>query len=115
MLLVDDLLMLPFSGFGFILRTLERAAEQEYTDDQLVKERLLELELRLESGEITEQQYAREEARLLTELRDIRERRRALAGAPPSHDERGLVFTAGETKASVAVNFHQDRGRKSRG
>src|SRR5262249_12339620 len=115
MLLVDDLLMLPFSGFGFILRTLQRVAEQEYTDDQPVKERLLELQLRLESGEITEHQYAREEASLLTELRDIRERRRSLAGAPPSHEERGLVFTAGETQASVSVNLHQDRGRKSRG
>jgi Gas vesicle protein G len=115
MLLVDDLLMLPFSGFGFILRTLQRVAEQEYTDDQPVKERLLELQLRLESGEITEHQYEREEARLLTELRDIRERRRALAGAPPREEDRGLVFTAGETEASVSVNFHQDRGRKSRG
>jgi Gas vesicle protein G len=115
MLLVDDLLMLPFSGFGFILRTLERVAEQEYTDDQPVKERLLELQVRLESGEITERQYASEEARLLAELRDIDDRRRALAGAPPRDQERGLVFTGGETEASVSVNFPQDRRRKSRG
>ena len=114
MLLVDDLLMLPFSGFGFILRTLQRVAEQEYTDDQPVKERLLELQVKLEAGEITEDQYAREEARILAELRDIQDRKRALAGAPPARDERGLVFTAGETKATVAVNFHPDRRRRSK-
>ena len=114
MLLLDDLLMLPFTGFGFILRTLERVAQEEYTDDQPVKERLLELQLKLEAGEISEPDYAEEEALIVAELRQIRERKRALAGAPPSGEERGLVFTGGETKASVSLNFHpEDRPNSS--
>ena len=112
MLLVDDLLMLPFSGFGFILRTLERIAEEQYTDDAPVKERLLELQLKLESGEISEADYAEEEATIIRELREIENRKRELAGAPRADRDRGWVFTAGETKASASVTLHQDLERK---
>src|SRR5215831_6902284 len=112
MLLVDDLLMLPFSGFGFIMRTLERIAEEQYTDDAPVKERLLELQLKLESGEISEADYAEEEATIIRELREIENRKRELAGAPRADRDRGLVFTA-ETKASASVTLHQDLERKS--
>ena len=113
MLLVDDLLMLPFSGFGFVLRTLERVAEEQYTDDAPVKENLLELQLKLESGEISEEDYAQEEAAIIRDLREIENRKRKLAGAPPAERDRGLAFTAGETKASASVTLHQDSERKS--
>ena len=43
MLLIDDLLLSPIAGFKFIMRTLARAAEEQYTDDAPIKERLLEL------------------------------------------------------------------------
>lgn len=113
MLLVDDLLMLPFSGFSFVMRTLQRIAEEQYTDDAPIKERLLELQLKLESGEVSEDDYAEEEAAIIRELREIENRKRALAGAPPAEQDRGLAFTAGETKASASVTFHQDSERKS--
>lgn len=113
MLFVDDILMLPFSGFGFILRTLQKVAEEQYTDDAPVKERLLELQLKLEAEEITEEEYAAEEAAIIRQLREVQERKRALAGAPSHEQDRGLAFTAGETKASASVTFHQDSERKS--
>ena len=113
MLLVDDLLLLPFSGFGFILRTLEKIAEEQYTDDAPVKERLLELQLKLESGEISEEDYAEEEAAIIRGLREIENRKRELAGAPSAEQDRGLAFTAGETEASASVTFYQDSERKS--
>jgi len=115
MLLVDDLLMLPFTGFSFILRTLGRVADEEYTDDQPVKERLLELQLKLEAEEITEAEYAEQEAQIVAELRQIQERKRLLAGAPSGDEERGLVFKGGESEASVSVNFHQEDQRKPSG
>lgn len=105
--------MLPFSGFGFILRTLQKVAEEQYTDDAPVKERLLELQLKLEAEEITEEEYAAEEAAIIRQLREVQERKRALAGAPSHGQDRGLAFTAGETKASASVTFHQDSERKS--
>jgi Gas vesicle protein G len=112
MLLIDDLLGLPFAGFNFVLRTLQRIAEEQYTDDAPVKERLLELQLKLESGEITEDEYTREEAAIIRQLREIENRRRELAGAPPVEHDRGLAFTAADTKASASVTLHQDSERK---
>jgi hypothetical protein len=110
--MIDDLLMLPFSGFNFILRTLQRVAEEQYTDDAPIKERLLELQLRLEAGDITEQEYVDIEAEIIRELREIENRKRALVGAPAAEQDRGLAFTAGETKASASMTFHQDSERK---
>ena len=112
MLLVDDLLMLPFSGFGFVLKTLQKVAEEQYTDDASVKERLLELQIKLEAEEISEASYALQEAEIIRELRAIENRKRELAGAPPAELDRGLAFTAAETKASASVTFHQDSERK---
>jgi cytochrome c-type biogenesis protein CcmH/NrfG len=82
MLLIDDLLMLPMSGFKFVLRTLQQVAEEQYTDTAPAKNRLLELQLELENGDITEQQYAQAEAEIFRELREIENRKRELAGAP---------------------------------
>jgi len=81
--LIDDLLTLPISGFKFVLRTLQQVAEEEYTDSAPGKRRLLELQLALESGEISEQQYAEQEAEILRELREIENRKRRMAGAAP--------------------------------
>jgi hypothetical protein len=113
MLLIDDLLMLPFSGFNFVMKTLRQVAEEQYTDDAPIKERLLELQLKLEAEEITEEEYAQEEADIIRQLREIQNHKRELAGAPPVENDRGLAFTAGETKASASVTLHQDSERNS--
>lgn len=83
MFLIDDLLLSPITGFKFILRTLARVAEEQYTDDAPLKERLLELQVRLEAGELTEEQYVKEEAQILRELREVQQRKREVAGLPP--------------------------------
>jgi hypothetical protein len=85
MLLVDDLLFLPVSGFKFVLRTLQQVAEEQYTDSAPIKERLLELQLQLESGEVSEEEYREAETAIFRELREIENRKRMLAGA---HTER---------------------------
>src|SRR5437016_12647374 len=89
MLLIDDLLFAPFSGWNFIMRTLLKVAEEQYTDDAPLKEQLLELQVKLDSGEITEDQYVEEEARILRSLRDIQNYKREKAGLP-AEDGRGL-------------------------
>ena len=103
---------LPLSGFNFVLKTLQRVAEEQYTDDAPIKERLLELQLRLESGVINEDDYVREEAAIIRQLREIENRKRELAGAPAVEHDRGLAFSAGQTKASASVTLHQDAERK---
>ena len=93
--LVDDLLMLPVTGFKSILRTLARVAEEQYTDDAPVKERLLHLQVELEEGTITEDEYVEQEAQILRELRDIQKRKREMAGLPPQ-ETHGLSGKVGE-------------------
>src|SRR5947207_11601359 len=106
MLLIDDLLMLPFSGFGFVMRTLQKLAEEQYTDDAPVKERLLELQLRLESGELTENEYVEEEAAILRELREIENRKRELAGVPPEESRGPFSGKVGEG-SGASVTFEE--------
>ena len=83
MFLLDDLLSLPLSGLKFVFRTLRQVAEEQYTDSGPIKERLLELQLQLESEEITEAEYVQREAEIIRELREIENRKRELAGLPP--------------------------------
>lgn len=85
MLFLDDLLLLPISGFKFVMRTLLQVAEEQYTDSGPVKERLLELQVKLDSEEITEEEYVKAEAEIFRELREIEKRKRELAGAPPEN------------------------------
>ena len=83
MLIIDDLLALPITGFKSILRTLAKVAEEQYTDDAPLKEQLLHLQVELDNGAITEEQYVEREAQILRELREIQNRKRELAGLPP--------------------------------
>ncbi len=88
MFLIDDLLLSPISGFKFVMRTLARAAEEQYTDDTPIKERLLELQTLLEEGSITEEEYVAEERQILAELREVQNRRLEMAGISPEEAER---------------------------
>ena len=66
----------------FVLRTLGQVAEQEYTDSGPLKVQLLELQEKLESGEITEKEYVEAETDIFRQLREIEKRKRELAGMP---------------------------------
>lgn len=87
MLFIDDLLFAPISGFKFILRTLARTAEEQYTDDAPIKERLLELQMLLEEGSITEEEYVAEERDIVAQLREIQNRKMEVAGVTPEEAE----------------------------
>ncbi|HET8798682.1 MAG TPA: gas vesicle protein GvpG [Thermoanaerobaculia bacterium] len=101
MFLIDDILLLPITGpihgFQWIMRTIQTMADEELMNDQPWKERLIELQMRLELGEIAEEDYAREEAVVFQALRDIRARKEALArqyAAERGEEEGGIgVYT----------------------
>jgi competence protein ComGF len=71
---IDDLLLAPVSGFKFILSQIQKVADQELNDDTLIKEQLLELQMRLELEEISEEDYKVSEAELFARLRAIKQR-----------------------------------------
>lgn len=98
--LLDDLLLLPITGpiagFKWVMNTIQKMADEELMNDQPWKERLIELQMRLEVGEISEEDYGREEAIVFQALRDIRARKEALARqyAAEQEDEGGIgVYT----------------------
>lgn len=68
----------PVAGIRWTLGQVQRVAEQELTDDTRIKNDLMELQLRLELGEIDEAEYAKAEAVLMRQLRDVREWRERL-------------------------------------
>jgi len=81
--LIDDILMAPITGpiagVRWILSTIQKMADEELMNDQPWKERLIELQMMLEVGEISEEDYTREEAVVFQALRDIRARREEMA------------------------------------
>ncbi|MFL6300899.1 MAG: gas vesicle protein GvpG [Terriglobales bacterium] len=114
MFLIDDLLLLPIDGMKFIFRTLAKVAEEQYTDDAPVKEKLLELQVRLEEGKVTEEEYVQEEAAILRELREIENRKREMAGVAREDDVRApFTGKVGEgSGVSVNLGYGQDRKEK---
>src|SRR3954469_9969346 len=93
--MIFTLLSLPMDGIKFIFNTIAKVAEEQWTDDAPLKEQLLELQVKLENGDITEDEYVEAETSILRSLRDIQERRRELAGAAPPPSE-GLSGTVKE-------------------
>ena len=83
MFLLDDILLFPLkapvSGFRWIMKQIQTMADEELMNDQPWKERLIELQMMLELGEISEEEYGREEAQVFAALRDIRARREEIA------------------------------------
>src|SRR5207253_11005300 len=105
--MIFTLLSLPVDGIKFIFNTIAKVAEEQYTDDAPLKERLLELQVRLENGDITEDQYVAEEANILRELRDIQNYKREKAGLPPE-DGTGLSGAVREgSGASLTFDIEQ--------
>lgn len=95
----------PLALVDFSVRKLEGVARRELTDDTRIKEELLDLQMRHELGEIDDEKYAREEARILDELKGIREWRRRLGMEP----EWGPYVVSGSSVAEVeASGFHAD-------
>ncbi len=81
--LLDDILLFPLtgpiSGIKWVMRTIQKMADEELLNDQPWKERLIELQMRIELGEISEEDYVKEEAIVFQALRDIRARREEIA------------------------------------
>jgi hypothetical protein len=74
MFFIDDLLLMPISGFKFILSQIQQMADRELNDESVIKEQLLELQMRLELEEVSEADYTEQEAELFARLRAIKTR-----------------------------------------
>jgi hypothetical protein len=71
MFLLDTLLV---NGISFVLDKVATIADQELNDPDRQRERLLEARMKLETGEISEQEFAAIEADVFERIREIRAR-----------------------------------------
>jgi len=109
MLFIDDILLSPFAGFSFIMRTILKMAEEEFTDDAPLKEQLLNLQVQLESGDINEEQYVEAEAAILKALREVQRRKIELAGGDPDAMAGGLTGKVQEGSGATLTWGHHER------
>jgi ribosomal protein L29 len=76
----------PVAGIRWSLGKVQRVVEEQLVDDTEVKQELMELQMRVELGDLDDEAYVREEARLMARLREVREWRERLgiasAGGP---------------------------------
>ncbi len=73
MLLVDDLLALPYRGLLGVFQKIAELADRELNDAEFLQEKLLELQLLYEMDELGEEEYALKAAVLETRLNAVRE------------------------------------------
>nr|WP_044200878.1 gas vesicle protein GvpG [Oscillochloris trichoides] len=66
----------PLEGVLWVAEQITEQAENELYNPQRIRQKLADLELRLDMGEITEEQYLEAEEELLARLRVARERQR---------------------------------------
>jgi len=85
-IIIDTLLL---GGIKFVLGKIAAAVDAELNDDTALKEELLAAQMRLEMGELTEEEFTRIEAEILDAIRAVRERMRA------SGDETGELRITG--------------------
>jgi hypothetical protein len=72
LIILDSLFI---GGLRFVLDKVAAAVDTELNDDTRLRERLLAAQMRVELGEMSEEEFATEEADILARLRDIREQR----------------------------------------
>ena len=71
MILIDTLLV---GGIRFVLDKIAAAVDTELNDDTALREQLLAAQMRVELGEMTQDDFDALEADILARLREIRER-----------------------------------------
>jgi len=99
LLIVDKMLV---GGIKFVLGKIAAAVEAELNDDSRLREELLAAQMRLELGEMTEQEFATFEADILARLREIRERQLGEAAQPMKPGEFKV------TGVEATANFEQE-------
>jgi hypothetical protein len=92
----------PVAGVRYCIEKVVEYAEHEANDEEPVREQLLELQIELEEGRVTENEYAEREAVILARLREVRERRKQQAleaaetSAPADGEKRTVVIEVPE-------------------
>lgn len=105
MILLDRMLV---GGLKFVFGKIATAVDQELNDDSALREQLLAAQMRLELGELSQQEFDAIEADVLVRLREIHERR---TGGPSGPIE---FKRDGDEALTVDAQFGGDEDDASR-
>ena len=72
MFLIDSILLAPVKGVIWFGKKISEVVEKETSDQGVIKEKLMELQLEFELDEISEDEYNKKEKELLERLDVIR-------------------------------------------
>jgi hypothetical protein len=97
MLIIDSLLI---GGIRFVLDKIATAVDTELNDEAKLREQLLAAQMRVELGEMDQQEFDQLEAEIIERIREIKQRQRG--GAP-------AVIARGEVKViGIETSFEGD-------
>jgi hypothetical protein len=105
MFILDTLLI---GSLRFVLDKLAAAVDTELNDDTALREQLLAAQMRLELGEMTQEEFETLESGILARLREIRERRQGTDAAALSPRE----YTITGIEASFEGDEHEVPSRR---
>jgi len=106
-IILDTLLV---GGIKFVLGKIVDAVDAELNDDTHLREELLVAQMRLELGEITEEEFAATERQILDAIREIRGRRERADEGPG--DVRITGIEASTWDDDDADDSHDAEGRR---
>jgi hypothetical protein len=92
MIVFDSLLV---GGVRFVLDKVANAVDAEMNDDASLREMLLDAQMRLELGELSQAEFEAIEGDVMARLREVRDRQRGAAPTGPLTMESEGVHVAG--------------------
>ena len=99
MFILDSLLV---GGLRFVFDKIATAVDTEATDDTALREQLLDAQMRLELGEISEEQFSEIERYVLARIREIKGDRGG-----------GLTMSPNDRISGVEIEtFNEERKRR---
>ena len=100
MFILDSLLI---GSLRFVLDKVVQAAEAEAQDDSALRDQLLEAQMRLELGEISDDEFAAIERDVLAAIREIKRPHQGALSMSPNDKITGVDIES----------FHSDEDRKT--
>ncbi|OPY56186.1 MAG: Gas vesicle protein G [Pelotomaculum sp. PtaU1.Bin035] len=87
MFILDNLIMSPWRFFSFIVEEIYNRAMAELTDESLITREMLEVQVRYDMGEVSDDEYGKLEEELVGRLRAAREFKMQLAEEESEFEE----------------------------
>ena len=95
MFILDSLLI---GSLRFVLDKIVAAAEAEASDDSSLREQLLEAQMRLELGEMTDDEFTEIETNVIARMREIKGQQQGPLTMSPDDKISGVEIESFETK-----------------